>query len=122
MKLTEILCNAGGIEIDVLNATDENFERLRFAMEHNAPDDFILLLIQQPHATLLNQRNDSLLHIALRHKYSENVVLAIIDKCPMATKVPDGTRYSLCLMPFFFIDFQKNSTGFTQRSLLSSLL
>jgi len=93
MKLTEILCNTGGIEIDVLNATDENFQRLRFAMEHNAPDDFILLLIQQPHATLLNQRNDSLLHIALRHKYSENVVLAIIDKCPMATKVPDALGY-----------------------------
>jgi hypothetical protein len=117
MKLTEILCNTGGIEIDVLNATDENFQRLRFAMEHNAPDDFILLLIQQPHATLLNQRNDSLLHIALRHKYSENVVLAIIDKCPMATKVPDGTRYLLCLVPLFFS--KKNSNWF--HSLLSSI-
>ena len=95
LRLVQVLCGesgvGGGIEIDVLNATEENFRRLRFAMEHNAPDEFILVLIQQPHANLLNQRNDSLLQIALRNKYSENVILALIDKCPMSTKVPDGT-------------------------------
>jgi len=94
LQLLEILRDiGGGVDVDPVDAAQESFRRLRYAMEQGAADELILALIDQPYANVLNEKNESLLHIALRNKYSEQVVLALIDKSPTSAKVPDALGY-----------------------------
>ena len=124
LKLLDILRDiGGGVDVDPVDAAQESFRRLRYAMEKGAADELILALLEQPYANVLNDKNESLLHIALRNKYSETVVLALIDKSPTSAKVPDGELYiKNIIISFQYIHEHSISDYFFQMVFLFSLL
>jgi ankyrin repeat protein len=91
MRFLEIL--GDDLDRNVRDAVESSFRRLRYALEMEVDDDMVMALLAKPHAKVLNTKNESLLQVALRNKYSEMVVLALLAACPIASKCPDSLGY-----------------------------
>jgi len=91
MKFLDIL--GDDLDRNIRDPVESSFRRLRYALEMEVDDDMIMALLKKPHAKVLNNKNESLLQVALRNKYSETVVLALLNACPIASKCPDSLGY-----------------------------